>query len=194
MSANELAEALQAQIWLACPPTNDDNDVLSVPGIRIRSQNGFQNRIIASEDVTEYPLLILPLERELVRSDTAIVVSRVSTVSDTEGANQGTTYPGITTPAADYSIPAPLVQAIHLDWMGPDLTAPVWYPFQTATPIGSTFDRDVYNAIAILLTADDPGEEGLVAIPGDVIVTIRKCPRAPDGIARVFDNIIPLPA
>jgi len=154
MAANEISERLRAAAWVQCGSVDGGEglDFLSVDQIRYRSYVGFQNRIITTVNVADAPLVILPLDDVLSRSECAVFAIRHGTVSPTSSVLDRASYPQILTPADGYA--GVFAQPCHLDWFGPDFTAPDWYPMglnpgPISVPDG--FDLNLFNAVAVLL-------------------------------------------
>lgn len=176
MAANELAERLQAMAWVKVQGLLG---LLTEDGLGLRSVCGFEQRLIVSEVPKEFPFLILPLERYHTRAKTVVTVQGLVTVDDATRLN----YPGSITPATSYQAP-PKVQPIDLAWMG-DLTNPDWYPFQSTAALPASFDRNLYNAVAIYL----PLTGGTLA--GDFIVCVHECPPIEGSVT--IQKIVPSP-
>jgi hypothetical protein len=181
MAANEIPEALQALAWVRMQGIFG---LLLEEGIRFRSLCGFENRIILSSAVKDYPLLILLLEREHNRNESCVTVQRVTTQNDADRH----TYPPIIGPfVPEVFQNAPAIEPIHMDWLGPDLTAPVWMPFQASDPVPPQYDLNVFNALAVLQpTADTPA-----ALWGDFVVSVIKMP--PIESETVLVPVLPVP-
>lgn len=168
MSANEIAERIAAHAWVSLGPQSGNVQLLDADLIAFRSQVGFQQAIVTTEDATVYPLLILILDREMSRKQNQILAYPVGSVDDT-----GRSYPQ---PTLGDSPPLPNVQAIHTDWVG-DFTSPSWLPFGTdVVPNFADRDLDRFNAVAMLLTGETPGEADFTAFAGDVCVLVLACP------------------
>lgn len=178
MASNEISERFAAAAWVQCGSDGGEGaGVVSAAQLRFRSAVGFKNRIITTTDIIGRPLVVLELDRELNRRETAVFVERLGTV----GYNPDTrsSYPNVG-PAVPTSVPQPIAQPCHLAWFGPDLSAPLWMPFGMSGGAGTLvpdgFDLDVYNAIAVLLPSiTDAGRSG------DFTVAVFEHPR-PDAL------------
>lgn len=176
MAANEIAERLAAACWVQCGSDGGEGgpNYLSNDQIRYRSYVGFQNRIITTTDASLVPVIVLPLDRTLSRSECAVFAQRVGTVGPNDTPlTYRDTYPQYDAAAATYA--QCFAQPIMLSWMGDDLSTPLYYPFglypgPIAVPDGE--DLDTFDAIAIVL----PAELGL-AYSGDVSVLVLKHPK-----------------
>lgn len=183
MAANELAEALQALIWVQML---GEAGQLTEDGIGIRAQCGFQQRVIASEAAKDFGLLILLLERTHSRRESAIVVSPVGTTG-TQRDNYP--QPGESgTGQLELPTRAPAIQPIMLEWLGPDLGAPTWLPFGDET-LPSTANADQFDAIAVLQPANDEGN----TLAGDFSIALYKMPPLPDGTVATVEKVLPVP-
>lgn len=169
MAANEIAERIAAHAWVSLgPKSGTDLPYLDANSIGFRSQVGFNSIIITTEDVTVYPLLVLLLDREMSRKQNHVMAYQVSTVD-----LLGRSYPQ---PTLGDSPHLPNVQPIHTSWVG-DFTAPSWLPFGTdVVPNYADRDLDKFNAIAILLPGETPGEADFQAFAGDISVLVLACP------------------
>ena len=178
MSANEIAERLQAHAWLSIPPNAGEGyNNADFSALTLRSAVGFQQRIVCAADQEDLALIILPLERMQSRLETCILVNGVMTVDE----EFRTYFPSADVPqglTANFQ-PGARVQPIQLAWMGSSLATPSWYPFQTAAiPSGNrqgaiASNMDLFDAIAIQPAATD--EEGtLIVAPGDLSIAILK--------------------
>lgn len=170
MAANELAEALQALAWVKLQGVAP---FLTADGIGFRSLCGFKQSILASEDVKNFPLIVLELERTQNRRETCVIATPIVTVNDLQqtlgGPNPGYLFNYTSTSPAPSYPPPPAVQPIHLDWIG-DPAAPAWLPFQTDTPLPGGFDPDLFNAIAIQMPFDE------IVSAGDVSIAVYRMP------------------
>lgn len=169
MAANEIANRFAAAAWVRCGGAGGEApNSLDPASIRYRSRVGFQNRIITTLNANSRPLLILPLDRELSRKETAIIARRVGTVGRLDPWYYRESYPVLTTPPTD--VAQVFVQPMHLDWMGDDLSAPDYLPFGlTPSTVPNGFDLDVYNAVAVLLPFED-----LEGLAGDFCLFIAQ--------------------
>lgn len=167
MAANEIKERIAAHAWLRLGPKVSDISALNNPSIGFRSQVGFVERVITTTDADAYPLLILELDRELVRSQNQVLAYLVGTVDDA-----GRSYPQ---PELGDSPRLPNVEAIHTSWIG-DYADPSWLPF-TSEPVPDFAARnlDKFNAVALLLPAQSQ-EVGVLAYAGDVCVLVLQSP------------------
>lgn len=166
MAANEIKERIAAHCWLRLGPKVSDINGLNNPSIGFRSAVGFA-RIITSADAAAYPLLILELDRELVRRQNQVLAYLCGTVDDA-----GRSYPQ---PELGDSPRLPNVEAIHTGWIG-DYAAPSWLPF-TSEPVPNFAARnlDKFNAVALLLPAQSQ-EVGVLGYAGDVCVLVLQSP------------------
>jgi len=101
---------------------------------------GFTHRVVLSQVPTQDGTILLFVDRELSLRETTVHVTCPFAV----GSNREI-YPT----ANLLEQAAPYYQAFHTDWIG-DLTAPVWTPFVSATPVPAQFDLDRYNGIALM--------------------------------------------
>lgn len=169
MSANEIAERIAAHAWVKLgPKSGSDLPYLDANSMGFRSQVGFIQAMITTEDPTVYPLLILLLDREMSRKQNQILAYSIGSVDDL-----GRSYPQ---PTLGDSPTLPNVQAIHTDWIG-DYAAPSWLPFGTdVVPDYANRDLDRFNAVAILLAGETPGEADFQAYSGDITVLVLASP------------------
>lgn len=169
MSANEIAERIAAHAWVQLGPQAGVNlEYLDANLTGFRSQVGFLEVIIASADLEVYPLLILKLDREMSRKQNQVIAYQVGSVD-----HLGRSYPQ---PPLGNGPQLPSVQAIHMDWVG-DPSAPSWLPFGAdVVPDYATRDLDRFNAIAIQLQGDTPGEGDFQAYAGDLCVLVLASP------------------
>lgn len=175
MAANEIAERLAAACWLQCGSAGGEavNSLLAEQ-IRYRSRTGFQNRIIMTSDVGVLPLVILPLDRQFSRSETAVFGLRHGTVAP--GGTSRLNYPLLGAPLTNY--PQCMIEPCLLEWFGPNLAAPTYMPFglppgPPGVPLG--MNMELFDAIAVLLPlAEGPGGLGL---SGDVSVLVLEHPK-----------------
>lgn len=183
MAANELAEALQALIWVQM---GGELGLLTEGGIGIRAQCGFQQRIITSESPKDFALLIFLLERTHNRRESAVVVSPVGT-TDPGGNNYPQLVDGGTqqleTPAR-----APIIQPIMLEWLGADLTNPDWLPFD-ADNLPTNVNMDLFDAIAVM----QPANTGGASLAGDFCLAVYKMPPLPAGTPVTVETVLPVP-
>ena len=182
MAANELVEALQALIWVQL---TGELGLLTEGGIGIRSQCGFQQRIIASESPKDFGLLIFLLERTHSRRESAVVVSPVGT-TDAAGNN----YPQLLDATQQLETPAraPIVQPIMLEWLGPDLSNPDWLPFDSDV-LGGSVNMDHFDAIAVQVPANGVG----ASLAGDFCLAVYKMPPLPEGTTVTVETVLPVP-
>ncbi len=175
MAANEIAERLAASAWVQCGSDGGESLADFDPAqLRYRSYVGFQNRIITTVNAALIPIIILPLDRTLSRSECAVFAHRHGTAGptgDPEDSRQ--TYPVYDEPAASYA--QVFCQPIMLSWLGPDLSAPLYMPFGIAPgPVSVPDDQplDTFDALAVLL----PWADG-AAFAGDFSVLVLKHPK-----------------
>lgn len=162
MAANEIAERIAAHAWLRLGPQVSDVAALDDSSIGFRSQVGFIERVITTTDAKAYPLLILELDRELVRTENQVLAYTVGSVDAL-----GRSYPQ---PELGNAARLPNVEAIHTSWIG-NYAAPSWLPFNgDPVPDYAARDLNVFNAIALLLPA------GELAYAGDVCVLALRSP------------------
>jgi len=175
MAANEIANRLRAAAWVQCGAVDGGEgiDQFSADELRYRSYVGFQNRIITTVTAAEVPLILLPLDGVLTREECAVFGWRHGTVGPLNVPTSRASYPALGAPGANYS--QVFVQPFHLDWLGPDLSVPTWYPMgllpgPQSVPTG--FDLNLFNALAVLLpvVAD-------VAQSGDFSVLVLQHPK-----------------
>lgn len=185
MAANEIANRFAAAAWVRCGGAGGEApNSLDPASIRFRSRVGFQNRIITTTNANSRPLLILPLDRELSRKETAIIARRVGTVGRLDPWYYRESYPVLTTPPTD--VAQVFVQPMHLDWMGDDLSAPDYLPFGlTPSTVPNGFDLDVYNAVAVLLPFED-----LEGLAGDFCLFIAQH-SMPDAADQPVRQVLP---
>jgi hypothetical protein len=165
VSSNEIAERFSAACWVKCGSLGGEGvNQLEPSTVQLRSYVGFQNRIITTSNALTRPLFVLPLDHAVCRSKAAVFATRLGTVGPTNDPIAAReSYPafGGTIPE---SVAQVIVQPIQLAWLGPDLTNPVWLPFnlpgadQSTVPDG--FDLDVFDAVAVLLPGDTEGLSG----------------------------------
>jgi hypothetical protein len=185
VAANEIANRFAAACWVRCGGAGGEApNSLDPSTIRYRSRVGFTNRIITTTDANARPLLILPLDRELSRRETAVIAKRVGTVGRIDLFTARESYPDLGTVPSD--VAQVFVQPMHLDWMGDDLSAPDYLPFGISPSVVPTgFDVDLYNAVAVLLPFE--GGEGL---SGDFCVFVVQHPH-PDAVDQPVRQILP---
>jgi len=151
MAANEIEERLAAAAWVRAGSAGGEAiHLLDPASLRYRSRISFQNRLITTTDASLRGLVILPLDRVFSRTETAVFGCRLGTVQRDDADTSRASYPDLGTPPDNVAQIA--VEPIHLDWLGPDLTAPLFLPFGFApasVPLG--FDLNLYNALAVLL-------------------------------------------
>jgi len=184
VAANEIAERLAAAAWLRFgSEAGEGAAILDPEKISIRSAVGFQQRLIISSDLDNFPCVIIPLDRTLSRKETCVYGQMVSTVDDATRRN----YPLVTGPATVYQ-PQPLVEPVHLDWIG-DFADPDWLPL-TYTPgaVPNGFDLDQYNAIAVGLVS---AGEGGGTLAGDVTIFVLKHPMLEGAVTKVESLVYP---
>ena len=191
MSANEIAERLAASAWVQCGSAGGEAvNALANNQIRFRSNVGFQQRIITTTDANAFPLLILPLDRTLNRNECAVFACRHGTQGPGATMTDRSVYPFLTEPVPD--VPQVFVQPILLEWLGPDLSAPQFYPFglvvgviPTAPPVGANLD--LFDAVAVLLPVPIAN-----ASSGDFSVLVLKHP--PREGDTTIQAVMPVPA
>lgn len=184
MAANELAEALQALIWVRM---SGEGGFATEDGFGIRAQCGFQQRVIASEALKDFGLIILLLERTHTRREAAVIVSPIGT---TDALRNNYPQPGDgTTQQLETPARCPVVQPLMLEWLGPDLTAPSWLPFGSDLLPGDA-NPELFDAIGVLMPAG--ASEG-VTLAGDFSIAVYKMPPLPDGAEAVVERVIPVP-
>lgn len=189
MAANEISERLAAAAWVQCGSQGGEGIAdLDPDEIRYRSRVGFQDRIITTLDATVIPLLVLPLDRVLSRSECAVFVKRQSTVGPNLDPEDRGTYPIFSVPEADYA--DVFASPIMLSWLGPDLGTPTYMPFglnpgPTAVPDGEPLDT--FDAIAVLLPTT-----GGQALSGDFSVLVLKHPKIEGGTT--VEQVLPAEA
>lgn len=182
MSANELVEALQAIAWVQM---SGALGLLTEGGVNFRSQCGFQQRVIASEDLKDFGLLIFLLERTHSRRESAIVVTPIGTTADSD------TYPqpsDSTTGQLENPTRAPAIQPIMLSWLGPDLANPNWLPFEGDT-LPADVNPDHFDAIAVLQPANNTG----ATLAGDFCLALYRMPPLPEGTSITLETVLPVP-
>jgi hypothetical protein len=172
MAANEISERLAAAAWVQCGAEDGGEGVavFDVSQLRFRSYVSFKNRITTTTSPGEVPLLLLELDRVFSRRECAVFAVRHGTVGPTPASRAS--YPSLGGPAADYS--EVFAQPFHMDWLGPDLENPTWYPMGLLPgpqAVPGTFDLDLFNAVAVLLPVTDG-----VAESGDFSVLLLKHP------------------
>jgi hypothetical protein len=180
MAANELQERLAAACWVQCGGGDGEAvNALDVTRLRFRSLVGFQQRIITTTNAQAMPVLILPLDRTLTRTECAVFATRLGTAGpDLEDFENRAVYPDLLAPVPD--VAQVFVQPILLEWLGPDLANPTFFPFgivngviPRAPPVGANLN--LFDAIAVLLPAN-------VSLPvpvgqsGDFCVVVLKHP------------------
>lgn len=172
MAANEISERLAAAAWVQCGAADGGEGVavFTAAQLRFRSYVSFKNRIITTTAPGSVPLLLLELDRVFSRRECAVLAVRHGTVGPTPDSR--VSYPSLGGPAADYS--DVFAQPFHMDWLGPDLENPLWYPMGLLPgpqAVPGTFDLDLFNAVAVLLPVD-----ATVAQSGDFSVLVLKHP------------------
>ena len=191
MSANEIAERLAAACWVQCGSSGGEAiNALANDQIRFRSLVGFQQRIITTTDANAFPLLILPLDRAFARKECTVLANRIGTAGPGATLVDRSVYPFLTEPVPD--VPQVFVQPILLEWLGPDLTAPLFYPFglvvgavPTAPPVGANLD--LFDAIAVLLPVPIAN-----ASSGDFCIVVLEHPPL-EGTGTTVEAEMPVP-
>lgn len=174
MSANEIAERLAAAAWIQCGSAGGEAvNALDPAEVRYRSRVGFTNRIIMTSDVGTLPVLVLPLDRPLNRSECAVFAIRHGSVGP--GGSSRLNYPLLSGPLTNYQQCA--VEPCMLSWFGPDLSAPTYMPFglppgPPGVPLGQSLE--LFDAVAILLPVTEGPDPS--ALSGDVSVCVWKHP------------------
>jgi hypothetical protein len=187
VSANEIAERIAAHAWVRLGPASGEGiGQLNPSDIGFRSQVGFNNTIIGSDDMVNFPLLILTLDRELSRKQNQVIGYSVVTVDAA-----GRSYPPVQVGQGVGPV-LPAFEPIHTDWIG-DPTAPSWLPFSATiepVPNFAQLDLDRFNAIAVSLAGLET-EGGVSAYSGDFCILVLASPiqEAPS----TFSAIIPAP-
>ncbi|HKY36506.1 MAG TPA: hypothetical protein VJN18_11240 [Polyangiaceae bacterium] len=174
MAANEVKERLAAACWVQAGSSGGEAiNAIDANEIRYRSLVGFRQEIITTTDMNGLPVLILPLDRTFSRKECAVFACRHATCGP--NAASRLPYPFLT--AAPASVPQVFVQPILLEWLGPDLSAPTFFPFgiingaiPTSPPLGSNLD--LFDAIAVLLPLPAPD----AGASGDFSVLVLKHP------------------
>lgn len=171
MAANEIAERLAASCWVQCGSTGGEGIADFDPAdLRYRSYVGFNNRILTTTNAQMVPLIVLPLDRILSRSECAVFAFRHATVGPQSGSREG--YPIYSTPAETYA--QIFAQPIMLSWLGDDLSAPDFMPFGLfpgPNTIAAGEPLDTFDAIAVVLPTVDN-----VGLAGDFSVLVLKHP------------------
>lgn len=163
MSANEIVERMAAGCWMRIQPVSAISAAFAEGTVGFRSSAGIKTARVLTIDDFAKPMLIVELEQPQNRRETIVHCNGVTTVHDELRFNY---------PPDQLTV---LHQPMHMDWLGPDLSNPVWLPFQTnpgTVTVPDGYDLDLYNAIAIYLNAG----EGITSI--DVMLSVWKLPRA----------------
>jgi hypothetical protein len=190
MAANEIAERLAAACWVQCGGGDGEAvNALNNNRIRFRSLVGFQQRIITTTDAEAMPVLILPLDRTLNRIECAVIACRHATAGPGLDFINRAVYPDLLAPVPD--VPQVFVQPILLEWLGPDLANPTFFPFgivngviPRAPPVDSNLD--LFDAIAVLLPVPVA-----TASSGDFsILVLKHPPREGDTLVQA---VMPVP-
>lgn len=188
MSANEIAERFAAAAWVKCGSEGGEGAGAFNPDfLSLRSAVGFKQRIITTTAANTRPLIVLELDRTLSRRETAVLARRIGTVGYNDDPAVRTSYP-LLNPLPE-SVADVFVEPCHLDWFGPDLSAPNWMPFgmsgggSTLVPPGFNMDR--YNALAVLL----PSVTNSARV-GDFVVAVFEHP-PPDTTQQTIIEILP---
>lgn len=155
MAANEISERLAAGCWLRVQPIGATGTDADPSTLGFRSMVGFDETMYIRQGTFD-GLMLLRLDREFNRRETAVHLAMPNTVSDVTRE----TYPGGAFGAA--------IQPFHFDWLGADYGVPDWMPFDIGLPVPLPFDLDLYNGIALLISAVDE--------PVDLCVTVLECP------------------
>lgn len=178
MASNEIEERMIAGCWLGLPPVSDADPALDPDRISFRSVSGFKTgRIITTDAPAAQKIFVLELERVETRRETLVTGQCISTIDDVVRA----TYP------ADGLNTVLSVEPMHIDWLGPDLTNPLWIPFNLDAGkqvIPNGFDANLYNAVAVQVG---------VGATQDVIVTVWKLPRDQSTATEIL-QVLPVPA
>lgn len=153
MAANETANRLAASFWFRLEPVADAG--AGVATIGFRSLVGCQDRVLIRPSLADGLVFVL-FDRELSRRETTLLFNEPYTDHSNPAR---TTYPVLFSPYA--------IELFHLDWLGPDVGNPVWFPFDNAAPVPAAYDLDLYNAVCILPTNE--------ARAHDVCVTVLQC-------------------
>jgi hypothetical protein len=188
LAANEVSERLAASCWVQCGSTGGEGIAdLDPAQIRYRSRVGFQDRIITTVDATVVPCIVLPLDRTLSRSECAVFAHRHGTVGPNLQEDDRETYPLFPVPDTNYS--QVFCQPLLLEWLGDDLTTPLFMPFglnpgPVSVPLGEPLDQ--FDAIAVLLPT-----EGGAALAGDFSVLVSKHAKIEGGTTLL--SVLPIP-
>lgn len=184
MSANEVAERFAAACWVKLGSSGGESiNQLDPDQISYRSRQGFRDRIITTVDAQSIPLIILPLDRTFSRRETAVIVNRIGTVGPYPDSRES--YPLIPSPPAD--VAKVIAQPILLEWLGPDLSTPLYMPFglpPTTGIVPGDSSLDLFDAIALLLPVNLGGEAG------DVCVALFQH-AAPDTADEEIEEVLP---
>ena len=176
MASNEISERLVAAAWVQCGGAGGEAiNALDPTQIRFRSLVGFRQQIITTSDALALPVLILPLDRTLSRRECAVLAFRHATCGPFAGSREP--YPTLF--GAVPNVPNVFCHPFLLEWMGPDLTAPTFFPFgiingliPVVPPLGSNLD--LFDAIAVLLPTIDV--DPFTGLAGDFSVLVMKHP------------------
>lgn len=176
MAANEIAERLAAAAWVQLGGgAGEGINSLDPTQIRYRSLVGFQQRIITTVDASAMPVIILPLDRQLNRTECAVIATRHATCGPGADFVDRSPYPRLGAPAV--SVAQVFVHPFLLEWMGPNLLAPTFFPFgiingviPVAPPVGANLD--LFDALALLLPVPVAAADS-----GDVSVLVLKHPK-----------------
>ena len=191
MASNEIAERLVAACWVQCGGAGGEAiNALNPTQIRFRSICGFQQEIITTTDALALPVLILPLDRTLVRSECAVSATRVATCGPFAGSREP--YPTLL--AAVPEVPQVFTHPIMLEWLGDDLSAPTFFPFgiingtiPVVPPEGANLDQ--FDAICVLLPTIDA--DPFTGLAGDFCVVVMKHPPLEGDTA--LQPVLPVP-
>jgi hypothetical protein len=186
MAANEISERLRAACWVQCGSQDDGEAVavFDVDQLRFRSLVGFVQRIVTTVNASQVPVIVLQLDDVCSRRECAVYAYRHGTVGPLNTSRRS--YPQFVSAEPGYA--NVFAQPCHMDWFGPDLEAPLWYPFGlTPGPqeVPAGFNLDLFNAIAIMLPTLDE-----VAESGDFSVLVLKHP-PPEGETEVL-QLLPI--
>lgn len=192
MAANEIDERIAAAAWVQCGGgAGEAVNALDPAQIRYRSLVGFEQRIITTVDPSGMPVLILPLTQAYNRHECAVFATRLATCGPGSSFVDRSPYPRLDAPAI--SVPQAFVHPFLLEWMGPDLTVPSFFPFgivngviPVAPPVGANLD--LFDAIAVLLPVPVAA-----ASSGDFCVLVVEHPPL-EGTGTVLEADLPAPA
>jgi hypothetical protein len=142
MAANEISERIAAAAWIRWELQPNGGEL----AIEYRSIVGFGEEIITTQDpsVPGQQFVILPLDREMARSETIIIAAPTTTVGS---ARQN--YPTNDNIIATQGF---LRAAIE------PLAAPQWWPFQNSVGYPQNLPPDRFDTVGLLETFSDFGD------------------------------------